>query len=106
MAAHTRRPNNGRSSTPDTPRNRNFFFHRMDPAHLPHQITHTRQWYQQEPPEDTPSPAFLLLIGGSRRLAIQRAGQPIPIGTVRPQRISFGCPPEQIVHITIIVFHN
>jgi hypothetical protein len=75
-------------------------------THLPCQITNARQRYQQEPPEEAPPPAFLLLIGRSRRLTVQRAGQPIPIGTICPQRISFGCPPEQIVHISIIVFHN
>ena len=80
--------------------------HRMPNACLPCQITHASQWYQQEPPEDTPPPASLFLIGRRRRLTIQGTGESIPVGTIRPQRISFGCPPEQIVHITIIVFHK
>jgi hypothetical protein len=77
----------------------------MDPC-LPGQIADSGQWYQQEPPEGAPPAAFFAFFGRRRRLAIEFAGQSIPVSTVRPQRVPFGSPSEQIVHIVVTVFHN
>lgn len=74
---------------------------------VPGEIADTCEGYQQKPPDDPLAPAPLILLVRRRKLiSVQRTGKAVPIRTIRPQRVIFGCPPEKIVYVAAIVFHK